>query len=203
MVSANSYTGLDPRVIRSLRYHARRLSGRIPHMDLADLEQYLALHMLSRLGSYDDRRADLGTFTDRILTNLARNLVTAAYAKKRTADRTASSIEDMDLCGRSTGLPLAPRAHDFDWEEQIHLRRDVGRIVSELPPQLQEICSWLSCGSVTDASRRSGLSRPSIYGRIERLRRAFKGAGLEQYIRHAPEAHPSASSRHDPTVDAR
>ena len=203
MVLANSYTGLDPRVIKSLRYHARRLSGRIPDMDLVDLEQCFAVHVLSRLNSYDGRRADLGTFTDRILTNLARNLVTAAYAEKRTADRTACSIEDVDPCGPSVGFPLGPRAQDSDWEEQIHLRRDVERVVSELPPQLQEICSWLSCGSVTDASRRSGLSRPSIYGRIERVRRAFKRAGLEQYIRHAPGTHASASSLHDPTVHAR
>ena len=131
MVSPNSYTGLDPRVIRSLRYHARRLSGRIPHMDLADLEQCFALHVLSRLDSYDGRRADLGTFTDRILTNLARNLVTAAYAEKRTADRTASSIDDVAPTGPSAGLPLAPGARDSDWEEQVHLRRDVERVVSE------------------------------------------------------------------------
>jgi RNA polymerase sigma-70 factor, ECF subfamily len=194
MVSANSYTGLDPRVVRSLRYHARRLSGRIPRMDLADLEQCFALHVLSRLNFYDGRRADLGTFTDRILTNLARNLVTAAYAEKRTADRTACSIEDVDPCGPSVGLPLSPGTHDSDWEEQIHLRRDVERIVSELPPQLQEICSWLSCGSVTDASRRSGLSRPSIYGRIERVRRAFKRAGLEQYVRPTPTSSFGASA---------
>ena len=203
MVSANSYTGLDPRVIKSLRYHARRLSGRIPDMDLADLEQCFAVHVLSRLSSYDDRRADLATFTDRILTNLARNLVTAAYAEKRTADRTACSIEDVGPCGPSVGFPLGPRAQDLDWEEQIHLRRDVERVVSELPLQLQEICSWLSCGSVTDASRRSGLSRPSIYGRIERVRRAFSRAGLEHYIRHVPGAQALASSRHDPTVHAR
>lgn len=203
MVLANSYTGLDPRVIKSLRYHARRLCGRIPHMDLADLEQCFALHLLSRLNAYDGRRADLGTFTDRILTNLARNLVTAAYAEKRTADRTACSIEDVNPWGPSVGLPLGPGTHDSDWEEQIHLRRDVERVVSELPPQLQEICSWLSCGSVTDASRRSGLSRPSIYGRIERVRRAFSRAGLEHYIRHVPGAQALASSRRDPTVHAR
>ena len=194
MVSANSYTGLDPRVIKSLRYHARRLSGRIPHMDLADLEQCFALHVLSRLHSYDDRRADLGTFTDRILTNLARNLATAAYAEKRTADRTACSIEEADPCGPSVGLPLDSGAHASDWEEQIHLRRDVERVVLELPPQLQEICSRLSCGSVTDASRRSGLSRPSIYGRIERVRRAFKRAGLEQYVRPKPTSRFGASA---------
>ena len=203
MVSPNSYTGLDPRVIKSLRYHARRLSGRVPHMDLADLEQCFAVHVLSRLNYYDGQRADLGTFTDRILTNLARNLISAAYAEKRTADRTASSIDDVAPTGPSAGLPLAPGAHDPDWEEQIHLRRDVERVVSGLPPHLREICSWLSCGSVTDASRRSGLSRPSIYGRIERVRRAFKRAGLEQYIRHAPGTHALASSRHDPSVQAR
>lgn len=203
MVSANSYTGLDPRVIKSLRYHARRLSGRISHMDLVDLEQCFAVHVLSRLNSYDGRRADLGTFIDRILTNFARNLVSAAYAEKRTADRTACSIEDVDPCGPSVGLPPGPGAHNSDWEEQIHLRRDVERIVSELPPQLQEICSLLSCGTVSDASHRSGLSRASIYGRIERVRRAFSRAGLEQYIRHASRAHVLASSRGAPTVHAR
>jgi DNA-directed RNA polymerase specialized sigma24 family protein len=51
MSSANRYPGIDPRIVASVRHHARRASGRLSGIELEDLEQELMLHAHRRLDS--------------------------------------------------------------------------------------------------------------------------------------------------------
>jgi hypothetical protein len=85
MSSANRYPGIDPRVVASVRHHARRASTRLPGMELEDLEQELMLHVHRRLSLYDPGRADLWTYVDRILSSFVVNLAEAAGARSRGA----------------------------------------------------------------------------------------------------------------------
>ena len=185
MFSDNSYPGIDPRIVASVRHHARRATGRLPGMEAQDLEQELMLHAHRRLGSYDPGRASLWTFTDRVLSNCVVNLTRAAGATSRGGHTVNISLDDPSAGSDGEAVAdMAGDAHpvDLGWCDQIHLRRDLDRVLQSLPQHLQDCCHWLAAGSVTEAARRSGLARGSIYSRIATLKRAFAAAGLDAYL---------------------
>ena len=97
MSSANRYPGIDPRIVASVRHHARRANGRLPGMELEDLEQELMLHAHRRLSSYDPGRADLWTYVDRILSNFVANLAKAAGARSRGGGTSTVCLDDPKL----------------------------------------------------------------------------------------------------------
>ena len=180
MSSANHYPGIDPRIVASVRHHAWRASGKLSGMELEDLEQELMLHAHRRLSSYDPGRADLWTYADRILSNFVANLTKAARATSRGGGTSTVSLDDPKL--EPDGEPIAAafdvrQSPDHSWCEHIHFRQDLDRVLHSLPQHLQDCCRWLAMGSVTEAARRSGLARGSIYSRIATLKRAFAAAG--------------------------
>lgn len=189
MSSANRYTGIDDRVVASVRHHARRASTRLAGMELEDVEQELMLHAHRRLNAYDPARADLSTFCDRVLSNFVRNLVKAAGAMSRGGGFSTRSLDDPtfgpdgEMVANAVG---SGGSTDPAWCEQVDLRQDLDRVLHGLPQHLQDCCGWLTTGTVTEASRRSGLARGSLYSRIATLKRAFIAAGLEAYV--APPA---------------
>jgi DNA-directed RNA polymerase specialized sigma24 family protein len=182
MSSANRYPGIDPRVVASVRHHARRASAWLPGVELEDLEQELMLHAHRRLGSYDPGRADLWTYVDRILSNFVVTLAEAAGAMSRGGGACTVSLDDPKLELDSEPITAAIGDDDLSWSERIHLRRDLERVLDSLPQHLQDCCHWLAMSSVTEAARASGLARGSIYSRIGTLKRAFAAAGLDAYL---------------------
>lgn len=185
MSSANRYTGIDDRVVASVRHHARRASTRLAGMDLEDVEQELMLHAHRRMNSFDPARADLWTFSDRMLSNFVRNLVKAAAAMRRGGGLSTISLDGPELGPK--GEPLADTVSNHDpieipWCEQVHLRHDLDRVLNTLPQHLQDCCRWLTTDTVTEAAHRSGLARGSLYSRTATLRRVFIAAGLEAYL---------------------
>lgn len=185
MSSANRYPGIDPRIVASVRHHARRASGRLSGIELEDLEQELMLHAHRRLSSYDPERADLWTYADRILSNFVANLAKAAGARSRGGGASKVSLDDpkLELDSGPIATAICDRSSpDLSWCERIHLRQDLDRVLHSLPQHLQECCHWLARGSVTETARRSGLARSSIYSRITTLKRAFAAAGLDAYL---------------------
>jgi DNA-directed RNA polymerase specialized sigma24 family protein len=185
MSSANRYPGIDPRIVASVRHHARRARGRLSGMELEDLEQELMLHVHRRLGSYDSERADLWTYADRILSNFVSNLAKAAVAKSRGGSAAMVSLDDTKVQLNSDSLAAADfdrSSADLRWCERIHRRQDLERVLHALPQHLQDSCHRLATSSVTEAARRSGLARGSIYSRIATLKRVFAAAGLDAYL---------------------
>jgi DNA-directed RNA polymerase specialized sigma24 family protein len=185
MSSANRYPGIDPRIVASVRHHARRASARLPRVDLEDLEQELMLHAHRRLSSYDPGRADLWTYVDRILSSFVVNLAEAAGARSREGGACTVSLDDpkLELDSEPIAAAICDRlSGELSWSESIHLRRDLERVVDSLPQHLHDCCHWLAMSSVTEAARHSGLARGSIYSRIATLKRAFAAAGLDAYL---------------------
>lgn len=183
MSSANQYPGIDARIVASVRHHARRATGRLPGLELEDLEQELMLHAHRRLSLYDPGRADLWTYADRVLSNFVMNLAKAAGAPSRGGGTSRISLDDLERDCESMAVAVGDRqSTDLGWCEQIHLRQDLDRVLHSLPQHLKDCCHWLAMNSVTEAAQRYGLARGSIYSRIATLRRAFAAAGLEAYI---------------------
>jgi DNA-directed RNA polymerase specialized sigma24 family protein len=183
MSSTNQYPGIDARIVASVRHHARRAARRLPGLELEDLEQELMLHAHRRLTSYDPNRADLWTYADRVLSNFVMNLAKAAGAPSRGGGTSTISLDDLERDCKPIAAAVGDRrSTDFSWCEHIHLRQDLNCILNSLPQHLKDCCHWLAESSVTEAARRSGLARGSIYSRIATLRRAFAAAGIDAYI---------------------
>jgi RNA polymerase sigma-70 factor (ECF subfamily) len=183
--SANHYSGIDARIVASVRHHARRARGKLPGLELEDLEQELMLHAHRRLNSYDPTRADLWTFVDRVLSNFLANLGKAAGAKSRGSGMSTISLDDPNVERDSEAIAAAADnggSREPSWCEYIHLRQDLHRVLYSLPEHLQDCCHRLTENSVAEAARHSGLARGSIYSRMATLKRAFAAAGLDIYL---------------------
>ena len=97
----------------------------------------------------------------------------------------AISLDDPNLERVSEAIAAAAGnggSEELGWCEHIHLREDLHRVLHSLPQHLQDCCHQLTENSVTEAARRSGLARGSIYSRIVTLKRAFTAAGLDAYL---------------------
>jgi transcriptional regulator of acetoin/glycerol metabolism len=114
--------------------------------------------------------------------------------------RTAG-CRDHRLCQRSLDEPLTQSGYgqlsetiavdEYDsrmgrrslsWHEHTDLRVDIQRVIDRLPMELGVIACLLATDSICQVARRLGLSRSTIYRRIEQLRTAFLCVGLDQYI---------------------
>jgi RNA polymerase sigma-70 factor, ECF subfamily len=192
----NRYDGLDPAVIRPVRFHARRLAaaGGIPGAELEDLEQELMLDLLRRLSRFDGRRSSLATFAERVTRNRAATLVESAGAAKRQASGAA-----VPLHGHAHRSPDEPpladvlASEDALWpetlaafEERAGLRHDLGRLFRELSDDLRDACLRLREDSVAEAIALPGRTRGSVYHALARLRAAARAAGLEIYLARRP-----------------
>ena len=133
-----------------------------------------------------------------MLSNFLANLAKAARARSRGGGTSTMSLDDPNLERGSDAIAAAAAADDggskeLGWCEYIHLRQDLHRVLHSLPQHLQDCCHLLTEISVTEAARRSGLARGSIYSRMATLKRAFAAAGLDVYLaRRCPTLPASA-----------
>lgn len=189
MASRNRYPGIDPRIVACIRHHAGRVRSRIPAMEVEDIEQELMLRVHQRLPHYDPSRSSLRTFTDRIARSRIASLLEASRAKKRDAGievlfsdwiypaEDNLVIEPCESSDAETDQSLA-----FCPEPYLNLRTDLWRAFDRLPAMLRTCFLALFDNTVTDAARRTGLSRSTTYDRIAELRAQFEAAGLRAYL---------------------
>ncbi|MDH3660445.1 MAG: hypothetical protein OEU92_10520 [Alphaproteobacteria bacterium] len=196
MSSTNSYSGIDDRLVASVRHHARRAISKLPGMELEDLEQELMLHAHRRLTCYDPARSDLWTFADRILKNFVANLLASERAKRRGGGCLTASIDDLSPADE---LILADwtlggsKPDQLNCLQSVHLRFDLDRGKRLLPAHLRVCCNLLAEHSPSEVARRLKLARGSLYSRMQTIRRALTAAGLQSYFSSAIPAESSAS----------
>lgn len=140
-----------------------RAAGSIRELGLSpdekpDLEQECYLAVWVRLPQFDESRAGLATFIDKVARTTLSSIAKAARAAKRT----------------SAGIPAQSTPHRSDYERQLDLRK----LVASLSKSDRNICKLLAQYSRGEACRRSRLSRSSFYRAISRIRTAFVAAGM-------------------------
>ena len=172
----NRYEGFNEYTQKQIRIVASRVArsyGFKQHEQL-DIEQELAMHLRSKLPSYDANRASVRTFVERVLEHKAIDLITERRARKRGACVTTLSLDDLDEDGTSSirsNTLLDPTT--IALEDFLNLRMDVERIVTSLPSDLRKLCVHLLTCNVTEIARTTGASRSAVYGSIHKLREAF------------------------------
>jgi RNA polymerase sigma-70 factor (ECF subfamily) len=186
---------LDAHARWVIRTKARQLIGKagFTPADRADIEQELALALLSGLPRFDASRGKRTTFVDRVVNNRVAALLTERTAKRRAPACCVASLDD-DAPGENGSGATEPlwatleertggrRARDPDDDEQRQdLRIDLAAALAELPEDLREIAAELAHRTPGQIARERGISRRTVRCRIERIRARFVSAGLEIY----------------------
>jgi len=192
MESENRYDGIAAYAVTKIRFQARQLARTraLPASTIEDIEQNLMLDLLGRMPAFDPSKSSRYTFIARVVENHAATLVKAARAEKRGAaimheslhsvihDGVGEPVELGDTIPSGNGLW---NATGRDWDEVIDLRHDLARAMGGLPSNLVTLCGQLAVGTITEVSRATGMSRPSIYDGIAKIRAALKKTGFDEY----------------------
>lgn len=194
-MSQNRYHGIDEYTVRLITFKARQLTAHpgFSDADREDLEQELLLDLLRRQPKYDSARAQNNTFVARVVEHRAATLIEERKAGLRDYRLQAFSlndhIEDEDgvRCERSETFDqddylLRTGRQSRPSDELRDLGIDVRSVVDQLPPKLRDLCQRLMRDSISDVSRETGIPRSTLYGIIDKVRAAFKAAGLEDYL---------------------
>lgn len=161
--------------------------------DREDLEQDLILHLLENWPQFDSERGSVKTFINCVLNNRIRHIMASRKTQKAGFGKWTVSldekIENEDGCG-------VMRIDTMDREEymlrvgsirqpafdECELRMDVERIISQLSPELKDLCERLMSQNVTEVSEETGIPRHRLYPSIRKLRCIFEEAGLKNRL---------------------
>lgn len=141
-----------------------RLYG-LSDADRSDLEQEALFHGWRNLATFDPTRSSLKTFIECIVARKLISLARGIRARKRCVRTDASA-----------------RTYVDSEADRLNLRIDIFRLLQGLQPDQRDICRMLADSSVTDISRRAGISRATIYRTINRLQVVFTEAGLHRSL---------------------
>lgn len=133
---------------------------RYDYFDHEDLEQDALAAVLAALDRYDEPRASLRTFVERVAANGIASTLRRARAEKRT------SLDDGPLA-ESPRLSLT-----------VELRLDLNRVLRTLERRDGRVARLLEEYRPAEIARALGISRASVYRSIDRIRDAFIEAGL-------------------------
>lgn len=172
---------LDRRILRNIRFNARRLASQeaLPGMDTGDIEQDLIADLLRRSGSFDHERSAYPTFADRIINNRVAALTRPV--EKLKGDRQWTPLHTIGGDEAASLLETLP-IDEPPLDDQVGIRRDVGRFLGGLPLSLLICCDILLADSITAGALQAGVHRSSFYERLDRLRRLAAGVGLGAYV---------------------
>jgi len=196
----NRYDGIDEFAIRLIKKRARQLIGSagFTPSDVPDLEQELAMDLLTRLPKFQEGRAHRKSFIAVAIKHKAATLVEWRKAAKRDYRKVAFSLDQVftDEDGKKSDgydrLDDEKLADPYDGgactqqdqAEKVALWIDLDRVLQELSPELRQLCKLLSDLPVSEVARRTGLSRDTIYRRIKTLRETFESEGLREFFKN-------------------
>ena len=173
-----------------IKFKARQLSQKpgFSRSDQEDVAQDLTAYLLARAHLFDPNRASVNTFANRVIKSAIAMMLRDRRRQKRAAGFAAQSLEqtyvrqDQGIASLRDVLrpsDLGRRTGTGDEEHRAKTVLAVIEAVRSLPPDLQDLCRRLIDGTAASAARELGISRRQVRNAIERLRRHFEAAGLE------------------------
>jgi RNA polymerase sigma-70 factor (ECF subfamily) len=194
MFYRNSYDGIDGYAADLIRHKARQLVGKagLTEDDRQDLEQELMIDLLQRMRHFNPAKAKKTTFMARIVERHISTILEARFAQCR----------DWRLCQTSLNEPLdngegdtteridfldsdgqmGHHGRDTNEQRQNDIRFDLERVIAALPEDLQDLCEKLQSSNMAEIAREMGVPRSTLYGKLTKLRDAFRDGGLEEYL---------------------
>jgi RNA polymerase sigma-70 factor (ECF subfamily) len=166
-------TPFDPYILQQASIQASLMvatAGFRQH-DFEDLRQEMVLDCLRRSPKFDPSRGDWRGFVRGVVRNHATVLVTRMHRSVRR-EVLAEDLES-DVPGDGLGA-----SHQHEIEAGLQMSLDVERVLSGLPPQLQNLALLLTDLPMLEAGEKTGKSRSRVYQMTRQLREAFARAGL-------------------------
>ncbi len=173
---------------RLIRYKARQLTsqrGFLPQEE-EDLRSELTVHLLAELHRYDETRASANTFFNRVIETAAGMIARQRRRLKRGGGRQPVSLDRAASTGDEGPVSLTSQLTPLDAGRRLGLvpaapipTATVQTAIASLSPEDQVVCRALMTGTPSSVARELGVSRRRIRNAIERVRRHFEAAGLE------------------------
>jgi DNA-directed RNA polymerase specialized sigma24 family protein len=186
---------LDRETLRFIRYKAWELAQNSAFNpdDQEDIEQELTLDLLTRLTNFNPERSPRRAFVLMVVANKAASLLEHRLADKRNPDCEAFSLNEVvkDVEDGETGKGELVGADQLDdpalyrygpSETQVDLQIDLARAVYSLDHSQGALLRELQTKTVTELAQELGVARGTVYGWISKIGRAFRDAGLGEYL---------------------
>ena len=156
---------IDPVVAAIIRRKANRMVGRagLRSQDRADLEQELVLRLLERQHRFAAARGTWPAFVRRVVENAGTNVLRFRGRYKRTAGPTE---------------PLTEKVPAPDHAASRARAADLSAALAALPPELRAVAELMAAHTVTAAARALGVSRSTVYARLQQIRDRPEWAAL-------------------------
>jgi DNA-directed RNA polymerase specialized sigma24 family protein len=176
-------------VLRFIPWKARQLAGKygFRYDEKEDIEQELRLACLKRSSCFDPTRSKPHTFMRLVVNHRVAALIESQKAQCRDY-RLRRSLEDSCDGTDRTFSGLADfvfSQNQRQWtrfEYNQHRQLDIQRAVTNLPPLLRHICRLLiAIDDVSLVAAAAGISRATLYRRIQQIRQRFIEAKLQDY----------------------
>ena len=189
-----NYPGLTPEMVKLIKSRAYTLSTSYGHTpeDREDLEQDMALHLLTALLKHDPEKSSLQTFANRVIDYWTSVQVRKWRASRRDYRALGVSLDHIcqDEDGECTTLGDMLREDEalgftesLGCIEAVELKMIVDEALATLSPQLREMCLALMDQSVADLCRSHNLSRGKVAFQMKKIRKAFERVGLDESVR--------------------
>lgn len=170
MISKNSYTGINPKIVKRIRHAAKRLKRCLAstHSEIEDVEQELLLDCLPGLQKYNEFEEQYDALITQYIKCRALNLKEKLLRKKRAID----FVDETDL------ELVKEESESFEYDSAVRI--DVREAIEKLSSKEKKICELLMKYEIGEVSDRTGIPQQTIYSMIRALRKDF--AHLKSYL---------------------
>ena len=194
MFYRNSYDGIDGYAADLIRHKARQLVGKagLTEDDRQDLEQELMIDLLGRMKHFNPAKGKKTTFMTRIVERRISTILEARFAQCRDWRKCIASLNDPIPGGDNDSAErieqvcsdgqMGHHGRDTNEQRQNDIRFDLERVIAALPEDLQDLCEKLQSSNMAEIAREMGVPRSTLYGKLTKLRDAFRDGGLEEYL---------------------
>lgn len=178
----NKYHELGDYAHDLIKNKARQIIGKagFTKSDCGDIEQELAMDLLTRLENYDPSKSKRSTFMARVVDHRIATLIEERRAGCRDWRLCQESLDDPAWREDDDGAPRGDRYPDPSAADgnDIALTLDLQAALNALPSDLRELWDLLLNTNMHRIAQDTGIPRTTLYYRLKRLRDALSAAGL-------------------------
>jgi RNA polymerase sigma-70 factor (ECF subfamily) len=148
---------IDARIAAAIRWKARSLVGRagLTRDDCPDMEQELAMRLFGPLRKFNSARCTRLSYAQLLIDRFAINLLRARRAAKRDGGPQSQLPDDLPEVADEAAVARA-----LDWAAALEA----------LPEELRRVAELMKTETVAGAARALGVSRDTVYARLDELR---------------------------------
>lgn len=184
MSSHNSYRGIDPLIVTTVRRKSKSLIKKYYYFtesDFDDLQQEFTIAVLNNLNHYNPKKSSLKTFISKIIDNKATDLIRYKRLKYKSEFDSNTDLELMmdsisetdDLLGEGSNLNII---------EQLEMSFDIGLMCNLLPDHLADLCKLLQTMSINEIVRTTGVSRSTIHRYLRKIKTILTEHDFDDYF---------------------